>query len=269
MIPLVVLDLDGTVIGADAQVRNCVWEAVARGREAGMKLAICTGRPAFGVAQRIAERVGPDNPHVFQSGAHIGYPDGRTIEVTALSEEDILALVQVARDTGAVLELYTPSDLFVGKSTDLTERHAKLLSGASIVRDLEDVARHEPVVRAQWVAPFGEHEPLLAKTPDGVSTATATSPAMPGVAFVNLTRAGTSKASAVKLIAKHLRVPLKDIMAVGDSENDVPMLDVVGHPRVMANGSPAVLARYQHVVASVEECGAAEAIDEAIGLRIA
>ena len=43
---------------------------------------------------------------------------------------------------------------------------------------------------------------------------------------------------------------------------------VVGHPRVMANGSPAVLARFDHVVPSVEECGAAEALDEALELRI-
>ncbi len=268
MIPLVVLDLDGTVIGADAQVRNCVWEAVSRCRDAGMKIAICTGRPAFGVAQRIAEKVGPDNPHVFQSGAHIGYPDGRTIEVTALKEDDIHVLIRIARESGAVLELYTPSDLFVGKRTDLSERHAKLLGGTAIVRDLGDVARNEPVVRAQWVTPFGEHESLLDGTPEGISTATATSPALPGIAFVNLTRAGTSKASAVQLIAKHLRVPLEDIMAVGDSENDVPMLDIVGHPRVMANGSPAVLARFDDVVPSVEECGAAEALDEALELRI-
>ena len=40
MIPLAVLDLDGTVIGADAQVRSCVWEAAQRARDAGMKVAV-------------------------------------------------------------------------------------------------------------------------------------------------------------------------------------------------------------------------------------
>lgn len=269
MIPLVVLDLDGTVIGADGQVRQCVWEAAQRARDAGMKVAVCTGRPAFGVALRVAERIGPDNPHVFQSGAHVGYPDGRTIQVTALREADVRVLIATARDRGAVLELYTPTELFVERRTELSERHAKLLGVTAIVRDLEDVAEHEPVVRAQWVAPLDGHEALLERLPDGIAAATATSPALPGIAFVNMTRAGTSKASAVEQLAKHLRVPLADIMAVGDSANDVPMLDIVGHPRVMANGSPDVLARYERVVPSVEECGAAEAIDEAIGLPIA
>lgn len=268
MIPLVVLDLDGTVIGSDGQVRQCVWEAAARACEAGVKVAVCTGRPAFGVALRIAERLGPDNPHVFQSGAHVGYPDGRTIQVTALREADVRALIATARSEGAVLELYTPSELFVERRTTLSERHAKLLGVTAIVRDLEDVAAREPVVRAQWVAPLGEHEALLEGIPEGITAATATSPALPGIAFVNMTRAGTSKASALAALAKHLRVPLKDVMAVGDSENDVPMLDIVGHPRVVANGAPAVLARYERVVPSVEECGAAEALDEAIGLPI-
>lgn len=268
MIPLVVLDLDGTVIGSNGQVLPCVWEAADRAREAGVKVAVCTGRPAFGLALRIAERLGPDNPHVFQTGAHVGYPDGRIIQVTALKEADVRALIATARRRGAVLELYTPSELFVERRTDLAERHAKLLGVNAIVRDLEDVAASEPVVRAQWVAPFEGHESLLEGLPDGVSAATATSPALPGIAFVNMTCAGTSKASAVEQLAKHLPVPLKDIMAVGDSGNDVPMLEIVGHPRVMANAAPSVLARFQHVLPSVEECGAAEALDEAIALKL-
>ncbi len=269
MIPLAVLDLDGTVVGADAQVLACVWEAAQRAREAGMKVAVCTGRPAFGVALRIAERLGPDNPHVFQSGAHVGYTDGRTIQVTAVREDDLRTLIANARKRGALLELYTPTELFIERRTSLADQHAKLLGVTPIIRDLEEVAASEPVVRAQWVAPWGEHEELLVGMPSGIESATASSPALPGIAFVNMTRSGTSKASAVEQLAKHLRVPLKDIMAVGDSANDVPMLEIVGHPRVMANGSPAVIARYEHVVPSVDECGAAEALEEALGIPIA
>ena len=59
------------LLGANGQVKQCVWDAVERARAAGMTLAACTGRPAFGVAQKIANRLGPDNPHIFQSGAQI------------------------------------------------------------------------------------------------------------------------------------------------------------------------------------------------------
>jgi hydroxymethylpyrimidine pyrophosphatase-like HAD family hydrolase len=50
MIPLVILDLDGTMIGQSGQVSQAVWAAVERAREDGIKLALCTGRPNLGVA---------------------------------------------------------------------------------------------------------------------------------------------------------------------------------------------------------------------------
>jgi len=269
VIPLVVLHLDGTIVGADGQVKQCVWDAVDRARAAGMKFAACTGRPAFGVAQKIATRLGPDNAHIFQSGAQIAYPDGRTLRVTALKEEAVHRLVASSRKVRAVLELYTPSNLFVERKTDLSEKHAKLIGVTAIVRDLEEVASEEPVIRAQWVMRQGVEEAVIAQAPEGLTVATATSPGLPGIAFVNITRGETSKASAVSYLADHLRLPLAHVMAVGDSDNDIPMLEVVGHPRVMADSSATVLARFDKVLPGVEACGVVTAIEQAMKLRAA
>lgn len=269
MIPLLVLDLDGTIIGRDGQVKECVWEAVDKAKDAGMKIAACTGRPAFGVAQKIASRLGPDNAHIFQSGAQIAHPDGRNLRVTALKEEAVRQLVNASRKVRAVLELYTPSNLFVERKTELSEQHAKLIGVTAIVRDLEEVAAEEPVIRAQWVMKLGLEDSVISQAPEGLMVATATSPGLPGIAFVNITRAETSKASAVAYLAEQLRVPINNVMAVGDSDNDIPMLEIVGHPRVMAQSSPAVQERFDKVLPSVEECGVVTAIDEALKLRAA
>ena len=264
MIPLVVLDLDGTIVGAAGQVQQCVWEAVDRAREAGVKVVACTGRPALGSALKIAQRLGPNNPHVFQSGAHVGYPDGRTLKASALGDAATAQLIEASRRLGIVLELYTPNTLFVERKTPLSDAHAKLLGVSAIVRDLEDVAAKEPVVRAQWVVPVGREHELAEHAPRAVHVSTATSPALPDIAFVSVTNEGVSKASAIVHLAEHLRIDIANVMAVGDSPGDVPMLDVVGHPRVMANASADLRRRYPHVVGDVERCGAVEALDEAI-----
>lgn len=269
MIPLLVLDLDGTIVGADGLVKQCVWDAAERARGAGMTIATCTGRPGFGVAQKIAARLGPDNPHIFQSGAQISYPDGRTLKVTALKEEAVRQLVATSRKGKAVLELYTPSNLFVERKTDLSEKHAKLIGATAIVRDLEEVAQEEPVIRAQWVMREDVDTAAIALAPEGLTVATATSPALPGILFINITRHETSKASAVSYLAEHLRVPLAHVMAVGDSDNDIPMLEIVGHPRIMAESSDTVRERFTQVLPSVEECGVATAIEQALKLRAA
>ncbi|MEJ2667145.1 MAG: HAD family hydrolase [Deinococcales bacterium] len=266
MIPLVVLDLDGTLIGSQGAVQGCVWEATERVRESGVKLIVCTGRPAFGVALRVAQRLGPTAPHIFQSGAHIAYPDGETLKASALKEATARRLLSQARKLGIVLELYTPSNLFVERKTPMSEAHAKMLGVTAIVRDLEDVVANEPVVRAQWVVPVDQVPSVRSASGDDVQVSTATSPALLDTAFVSVTALGVSKASAVRHVAAVLRLRLDEVMAVGDSLGDVPMLELVGHPVVMANSSPELLARFSDVAGDVESCGVVAALEEALAL---
>lgn len=268
MIPLALLDLDGTLIGQDGQVQACVWEAAERARDAGVRLALCTGRPGFGVAARVARRLDPDTPHIFQSGAQITYLDGDTIQVSALKEQATVKLVRHARELGVVLELYTPNALYVERRTEISEAHAKIIGVTAIVRDLSDVAAGEPVVRAQWVVQPDRLDDALAAGVDGVEPSIATSPALPDTFFVSLTRAGVDKGSAARLLCERLEIDPAQAMAVGDSPGDVSMLDLVGFPRVMGSGDPEMIVRYGDPLPGVEECGAVDALEQAVRLRV-
>lgn len=268
MIPLVMLDLDGTLIGASGQVETCVWEAAKRAREAGVRLSVCTGRPGFGVAARVARRLDPDTPHIFQSGAQVAYLDGDTLQVSALREKTTQSLVKRARKLGVVLELYTPDGLYVERRTDISEAHAKMIGVNAIVRDLAEVATAEPVVRAQWVVPPDRLDEVMAIDVDGVQSSVATSPALRDTYFVSLTRSGVDKGSAVRLLAGRLELDTERLMAIGDSPGDLSMLEAVGHPRVMGDGDSELIARFPGVIlGGVEACGAAAALDDAIRIR--
>src|SRR5512133_4215125 len=96
MIRLVCIDVD-----------PAVWSAVAAVRATGVRLAVCSGRPAFGVAREYAPRLDPDGWHVFQNGASVVHlPTGRSLS-QALPPDLVGALVARARATGRTLELYT------------------------------------------------------------------------------------------------------------------------------------------------------------------
>lgn len=267
MIPLVILDLDGTMIGSSSQVSAEVWTAVEAARSDGIKLAVCTGRPGLGIALRAAKRLGPSNPHVFQSGAHLAFPDGETLKASSLREKAALQLVQHARAVGLVLEMYTPQHLYVERKTPMSEAHAKLLGVAAIVRDLSEVVANEPVVRAQWVLRPDQEADAAGITVDDVTVSRATSPGLPDTLFVSLTRKGVSKGSAVRDLAAHLKVPLEHTMAVGDTTGDLPMLEAVGYPVVMGNGQEALKARFERVVGDVDADGVIEALDLARRLK--
>lgn len=270
MIALVVLDLDGTLIGSSGQVSECVWEAAQRARQSGIKLATCTGRPGAGVALRVAERLGPRHGHIFQSGALIADPSGNTINVAALREAVVLDLVAKAREADYSLELYTPTTLYVERRTELSDAHAKMIGVTPLVRDLSEVARIEPVVRAQWVveeARRAEVESLSLL--QGVQISTASSPALPKTAFISVTREGVHKGTAVRQLAEVMSIDKGAVMGVGDSEGDLPMLKEVAHPYVMPSASYDLRSTYPTLSNDVDDCGVVEALEQAIESRVA
>lgn len=259
-----VLDLDGTIVGKGGHVQDCVWEAVERAQEAGMKFAVCTGRLCVGQSQKIAQRLGQNNLHIFQSGAHISYASGESYKVFALKEAIAKTIIEAARDLGVVLEIYTPSTLYVERTTSLSEAHAKMLGTQAIIRDLVDVVENEPVIRAQWVVTGDEYDQVKDLQFEGIQASSATAPAQKGAYFISLTQKGVSKGTSLELLTKAMKIDLKDAMAVGDSHGDLPMLECVGYPVVMSNASEDLKNTYSHHAGDVEKCGVVEIIEFAL-----
>ena len=55
-----------------------------------------------------------------------------------------------------------------------------------------------------------------------------------------------SKGKGIKMISQKLNIPLDEIMAFGDGENDFDMMQAVGHPVVMENGLENLKAKIKN-----------------------
>jgi Cof subfamily protein (haloacid dehalogenase superfamily) len=259
---LIGVDVDGTLVGASGQVPPHVWEAADRAREAGLHLALCSGRPAFGVALDYARRLDPRGWHVFQNGASIVHLDSeRSLSVT-IPPAPIRTLIEAARRTGRVLELYSDSDYVTESTSDWAREHAKLLGIPFEPRPFD--ALRTGIVRAQWLVSAEDAPAVMRSAPPQLEVAQSTSPIMPGTCFVGLTREGVSKGSAMRAIAAEYGVGLDQVMYVGDAGNDLSALRIVGVPVAMSNADPAVLAVAKHVAGNVEHGGIVAAFALAI-----
>jgi hydroxymethylpyrimidine pyrophosphatase-like HAD family hydrolase len=69
--------------------------------------------------------------------------------------------------------------------------------------------------------------------------------------FISVTAQGVSKGSAVQALVASQKLELKNVMAVGDSIGDLPMLEIVGHPVVMAESPEALRERFLRSAASM------------------
>jgi hydroxymethylpyrimidine pyrophosphatase-like HAD family hydrolase len=70
-----------------------------------------------------------------------------------------------------------------------------------------------------------------------------------------------NKGDTVKWIANHLGISLDKVMAIGDAENDIPMLDIAGYPVVMGQANEN-MKKGRLVTERVENAGVAVAIEK-------
>lgn len=255
------VDADGTLIGANNDAHPRAWAALDRARAAGIRLALCTGRPGVGNSETIARRVDPDGLHAFQTGAVVSKPGARAVRTRTLPRSALEALVEISRREGRPLEAYGERRYFVERADDLTRAHSAVLGWEPEVVDL--LAIDEPIVRAQWVMRDAEWPRFRALTEAiaGLSIHTGTGPWAPGIRFANLIDAEASKADALRWIAAHHGVPLAEVAMAGDAENDVEAMGIAGLGIAMANAPEFVRARAGFVAGDVEEGGIADAIE--------
>ena len=78
-----------------------------------------------------------------------------------------------------------------------------------------------------------------------------------GVEFVPK---GTSKATGIEWLCNHLDIPLDETYAIGDSVNDLEMLESVGHGIAMGNSMPPVKEIAEYVTSDISDDGVKNAL---------
>ncbi len=264
MLGLICIDVDGTLVGTGNVVRDDVWAALAGARAQGVRLAISSGRPAVGNALKYARRLDQSGWHIFQNGASIvNVGTGQSLS-EPFPVDKLPGLIDTAHRRGWLLEIYTDTEFAVTRPGDYAERHAALLGLPYQPRDPASLSG--TVVRVQWVVPHADTAAVLSLPRDGLDVHPAGSPVMPDVNFISVTAAGVSKGSAVRRVAEGYGLPLERVMSVGDGENDLSSLQVVGHPVAMGNADPVLKRVARTVVADVDDGGLREAVELALKL---
>jgi hydroxymethylpyrimidine pyrophosphatase-like HAD family hydrolase len=124
MVRLVSIDVDGTLVGKSGVVSPKVWAAAERARQKGIRLAIASGRPAFGATREHALRLDPESWHVFQNGASVVDVGRNLSRSTPLPREHVARLIARRAETARCLELYTDTSWASEGNEELARMHA-------------------------------------------------------------------------------------------------------------------------------------------------
>ena len=266
MIGLILIDIDGTLVGAGNLVPPGAWTAIAAAQASGRKVALCTGRPCAGNAVAYARRVDPLAAHVFQSGAVVCRPDGHTVHSVVLPPLSYARLVGLARAHDQPLEVYTATSVYVERPNEHTRAHAQAIDLDVIERDLLALPGDETIVRVQWIVAWANWPIIEALTAQdtALQISVATHPDLVETCFSSVTARGVSKASAAAWLATHYGLGLEHVAMIGDGDNDLEAVQAAGLGIAMGNGTETVRRAADLVVGTLNHGGLAEAIEAAL-----
>jgi hypothetical protein len=238
MTRLVALDIDGTLLapGVDARALpdGAMTQAVQALHDAGVVVVLATGRMFPGTAH-VARHLGITEPLICQQGASVHEFDGSLRHAYALEEEIALELVDFAESHGWSLAWFSPDRYLVTAHS----REAQFFADVSQIEMEIHAAPHRSGVRATGIDIIStrEHARDVHVLMEARYAGRIALLDFPSVTTVHAPEA--SKGNALRTLAEELGIGQHEVLAIGDSVNDVSMLSWAGH-----SAAPAHCDRY-------------------------
>jgi Cof subfamily protein (haloacid dehalogenase superfamily) len=264
-IRLVGLDLDQTLIGPDLTLSPRVRAAVAGALARGVAVTIVTGRGPSPTDQ-FAAALNLTAPLVcFQGGLVYDYRAQRVLYERRLDPAVIPVVVRLAATHGWNLQFETPSMIYLPRESNHPETLLALIKLAPWQR-LDDLAAGMPETPHKFIVSVhdpSERDALVVELEQKLGEAGLTLTVVPShPILVEGLPPGLNKGQGLAWLADYLGVPQPAVLAVGDNDNDAPMLAWAGVGVAMGGASPAAQAAADWIAPGVADDGAAVAIEK-------
>ena len=257
------LDIDGTLVGYDSKIPASALKALKMAQANGHKIIIASGRNYGSIYKDLLSAVDFDG--IIAAGGSCVIVDGKVIFESFIEGDDLAFVIDYFRANGINYLLATKDDIYAepvfnnyvipgmiqnGYNEDLV---MQAYGGNIEVEDVRLVKGGEKL--AYFTSPFLPDK--IAKDLDGrfyvvdfsvgnVSASTY---------FGEMNNAGITKASGIDEYLACVGGSLEDTIAIGDSANDLEMLEHAHIAVAMGNGTDAAKKSADFVTTDVDKDG--------------
>ena len=262
MIRLAAFDLDGTLMGADQRIRPRVKQAIAQAQDQGVIVTLATGRMFFATLP-FARELKITAPLICYQGGWIQAPDADVMHRVPLPKDLARAAINLATTEGWHTVLYANGQLFVRELLYPIAFYDALLGpGVTVGKPWEAILATHTTDKVLFVAE-PERIPAIAPVLNARFTGLADivqSHAM----FIEVVPKGVDKGTALAWLAQHFGIPRASVLAAGDQENDLAMVEWAGVGVAMGNAVPDVKDAATWIAPPVTEDGAVAILEQFI-----
>ena len=256
---LICTDLDGTLLRGDKSISRENKEAIEYFKAEGGKFTFVTGRMPY-FSQKARDMVCPNAPIGCGNGG--GLYDFETGEYvySVIFPREGLDLVEYAEKNvpGIGISVYTFERIYFSAENEAMEHFRAVTGVANAVKPYREV--DEQITKIV----FGDTDPEKLKKLEALLRA---HPLADKFEFVSSEKIlfeilpkGVNKGSIIPKLAAHLGIDMSRTVAIGDYNNDIPMLRTARFGVAVANACDAAKAAANYHTVSNEEHAIAQII---------
>lgn len=271
---LIALDLDGTLLTDNKKISLYTKQVIQQTISDGHIVVIATGRPHRGSLQYYHE-LGLTTPMVNFNGAMTHHPRDKNwgLYHNPMAYETALNIIDACYDLNvknilaevmdnAFLDRHDENIIELFQTTETEKTFAPFMIGA-ITQKLND----DPT--SLMISPRDEHIAELSSSLDGYVEFIEHRNWGAPMNVIEITKKGVHKAIGLQKIAQYYGIPKKRIVAFGDEDNDLEMIDYAGVGVAMENGIDALKSLSNHTTLTNEQNGVGLFLEEHLNLQIA
>jgi Cof subfamily protein (haloacid dehalogenase superfamily) len=258
---IIFLDIDGTIRDFDGHVPVSAIEAIKEARKNGHEVCISTGRPFCQIEKSILE-IGFDGV-ISGSGSYVEY-QGSCVRHVYFTTMSYIALCNYLVENHCIVEIQRhnmcnilkkqePDFVALGEKIQgkLGENAKKLTVLPTPVESTMDLTQVEKLL---FFSNRLSNEELQRKWGENLCITAFSIPNSEKWGG-EITPQGVHKAEGIRSILQQGNFSQEDVIAIGDSENDLEMLKFASVGVAMGNSKPSVIEAADMVTASLREDG--------------
>ncbi|WEK53430.1 MAG: Cof-type HAD-IIB family hydrolase [Candidatus Cohnella colombiensis] len=235
---LLALDLDGTLLNDRSEISesNALW--VQRALDAGIVVCVSTGR-GFLSALPFAEQIGKDTPMLTVNGGEVWRKPHQLHRRTLLAAEKVMKLHALAEQHKTWYWAYTVEDIYNNERWPADTIGRNWLKFGFHIEDSEKINTILEEIRT-W---------------EGLELSNSS------IYNIEVNGAGVSKATGLEELCRLYGFNMSEVVAIGDSLNDIAAIRAAGLGIAMGNAQDEVKAAANVITEHHQQDGVAYAIE--------
>lgn len=265
---LIAFDMDGTLLNSEKKISENTLQAIQKAIQAGKEVILSTGRCLPELIDYLDELPGIRYLDGISGAFLYDLKEDKLIASSMISEEIVTELIKIAKRKDIMFHLLTQeSHVQANHSNNMARYHMEAY------QDMYDrvAIKHDDLERFYQDHPFpvAKFNMYHLSIQDREDTKTALAKLNLPIVWVEadttsleVSIRGTNKGAGLLKLCEYLHIQPEEVIAVGDSDNDLDILKVAGLAVAMGNSKKGVKDIADVIVADCDHDGCAEAIEK-------